>query len=316
MSNVEKMRVLVLFGVMSVVFVSASWTLGGSMARIITRAPAPQRDGLSRWARRAVLVLAAAAVGCVAWGYFVEPYWLEQTHVSVRCGRLPAGSRPIRIVHISDLHTEAKVRLEEKLVVAIEKMRPDAIVFTGDALISRAGKDNLQRCMKALAAIAPTYAVLGNWDVNQMAAVDLYEGTGVRVLRGEAARLWIDGTEVYFVGGSTRQWAQTEQALRSLPAAGVRVVLYHYPRQIYEAAAAGADLYVAGHIHGGQIALPFYGAVITMSPFGKRFEHGLYSVKDTWMYVSRGVGLEGGIVPRVRFCARPEVTLIELTAKP
>lgn len=316
MSNVEKMRVLVLFGVTAGVFVSAAWTLGGAMVRRIRHTPGPKRGGLRRWARRAVLFLAAVGVGCIAWGYFVEPYWLERTHVSVRCSRLPAGSRPIRIVHISDLHCEAKVRLEEELVVAIEEMRPDAIVFTGDALVSPAGKDNLRRCMNALAAIAPTYVVLGNWDVYQLAEVDPYEGTEVRVLRGEAARLLIDGTEVYFVGGSTLQWPQTERALRSLPPGGVRVVLYHYPRKIYEAAAAGADLYLAGHIHGGQVALPFYGAIVTLSPFGKRFEHGLYSVKDTWMYVSRGIGMEGGIIPRIRFCARPEVTLIEIMAMP
>jgi len=72
------------------------------------------------------------------------------------------------------------------------------------------------------------------------------------------------------------------------------------------------DLYCAGHTHGGQVALPFYGALVTFSKYGKRFETGLYRVGETRLYVSRGIGMEGGKIPRVRFCSRPEVTVIEI----
>jgi predicted MPP superfamily phosphohydrolase len=67
----------------------------------------------------------------------------------------------------------------------------------------------------------------------------------------------------------------------------------------------------AGHIHGGQVALPFYGALVTLSRTGKTYESGLYRVGGTWLHVSRGLGMEGGHIPRVRFWARPEVTVIE-----
>ena len=60
------------------------------------------------------------------------------------------------------------------------------------------------------------------------------------------------------------------------------------------------------------MALPFYGALITLSRFGKRFEAGLYRVEETRLYVNRGVGMEGGRAPRVRFFARPELTVIDL----
>jgi predicted MPP superfamily phosphohydrolase len=76
-------------------------------------------------------------------------------------------------------------------------------------------------------------------------------------------------------------------------------------------------LFLAGHVHGGQVALPYYGALLTLSKFGKRFERGLYPDADGFpMYVSRGIGMEGGRAPRVRFCARPEVALIELVPGP
>jgi len=72
------------------------------------------------------------------------------------------------------------------------------------------------------------------------------------------------------------------------------------------------DLYCAGHTYGGQIDLPFYGALMTLSKYGKKYEAGLYRKEGTWMYVNRGIGMEGCPAPRVRFCARPELTIIEI----
>ena len=69
------------------------------------------------------------------------------------------------------------------------------------------------------------------------------------------------------------------------------------------------DLMLAGHVHGGQVALPFYGALMTLSRHGKRFEQGLYELPGMNLYVNRGIGMEGGSAPRVRFASRPEITL-------
>ncbi len=60
------------------------------------------------------------------------------------------------------------------------------------------------------------------------------------------------------------------------------------------------------------MALPLYGALVTLSKFGKKYESGLHREGQTWLYVTRGIGMEGGPAPRVRFFARPEVTVIEL----
>ena len=75
------------------------------------------------------------------------------------------------------------------------------------------------------------------------------------------------------------------------------------------------DLFCAGHVHGGQVALPFYGALVTLSKFGKQYESGVYQVGPMGMYVSRGLGMEGGSAPRVRFCSRPEIAVIELAPR-
>ena len=75
------------------------------------------------------------------------------------------------------------------------------------------------------------------------------------------------------------------------------------------------DLYLAGHTHGGQIRLPLYGPMATGSRYGRRYAAGLFQEKDTTLYVSRGLGFEGGGMPRARFLCRPEAVNIELTGR-
>jgi predicted MPP superfamily phosphohydrolase len=92
------------------------------------------------------------------------------------------------------------------------------------------------------------------------------------------------------------------------------LLLYHTPDLIETADREEIDLYLAGHTHGGQVRLPFFGAIVTMSAYGKQYEMGLYQLNPTTLYVSRGVGMEGMGLPRVRFLCPPEIVLIELGA--
>ena len=89
-------------------------------------------------------------------------------------------------------------------------------------------------------------------------------------------------------------------------------LIRHYPDDIYEAAKYNVDLYCAGHTHGGQVALPLYGAIVSYSKLGKRFERGLFKIKQTWLYVNREIGMDGGYSPRIRFRTRPEITVIDV----
>ena len=104
--------------------------------------------------------------------------------------------------------------------------------------------------------------------------------------------------------------------MADVPAGAFTLLLFHSPELAYEAAGHGIDLYVGGHTHGGQLRLPLYGAIVTASRHGKRFEAGHYRVNSTEMYVTRGVGMEGHGAPPLRFLAPPEVVFIELVAPP
>ena len=285
---------------------AARVAIGWLHRRFVTHSPVPRRF---RWWRRTVVVLAVGGLVCMAYARFVEPYWLAVRRVTLASAKIPPSCRPIRIVHISDLHSDANPRLEEKLPEVVASLNPDVIAFTGDACNGPEGLPNFRRCMARLALIAPTYEVRGNWDGTS----GLYTGTGVKELDGvgvcvevASARLWLSGLPAYADD-------RIASALESKPADAYSVFLYHSPDGIFEFTKRGVDLVLSGHTHGGQVALPFYGAVITLSSFGKRFEGGFYQLGDTAFNVSRGIGMEGGrFVPRLRFLARPEITLIEV----
>ena len=151
----------------------------------------------------------------------------------------------------------------------------------------------------------------GNWDVWRTGA-NPFDGTGALELNGQAFELETRGTSLWFAGAPAQARDRIESALAALPDDAFTVFLYHFPDVIHDVAARQVDLCCVGHTHGGQVALPFYGAIVTRSTLGKRFESGLYRVQNTWLYVNRGIGMDGKWAPRVRFCARPEITVIEV----
>jgi len=303
--------------VAAILFVGAVVTVYFLATRIFVRLV--QRRKIRPISRIDVVILGLAAVGLVCIGYsrFIEPYRLVTSHVEIQTPKVAPDKRPIRIVHFSDLHTESSPRLEGRLVKAIAAEQPDVIVFTGDSINSLKALPVFRECFAALAKIAPTFVVRGNWDAHNWSGLNLFEGTGAKELDGETVRLEIGGTPVW-IGGlaydnpSASQRSALRTMVRRIPSSEFSVMLYHMPDLMPEVAAEHIDLYCAGHTHGGQVALPFYGALITLSKFGKRYEGGLYHERNTWLYVNRGIGMAGGFSPRVRFWAPPELTVIDI----
>ncbi len=315
----ESTAVLLFVCAVAAVYLFAACALVRAALRRFGFMEGPTRGALI--AERGSLVLAGVGLLCFAYGYFVEPYWPQVTHVRIESAKLKGAQRPVRVVHISDLHCDPTTRLEERLPDIVAAERPDLIVFTGDSLNSPEGLPVLRKLLPRLAAVAPTYAVRGNWDTAYWRREELFGGTGVKEQRKEAARVDVAGTSLWVAGAPFASLAEPpegertgiENMLRDAPPDAFTLFLYHTPDLILEAAATNrVDLYCAGHTHGGQVALPLYGALVTLSKFGKKYESGLHREGGTWLYVTRGVGMEGGPAPRVRFFARPEVTVIEL----
>ena len=264
------------------------------------------------WCKPAIVVhlLAVAGVICFLYGYFIEPYWIEVKVVPIQTDKLKRTS--FRLVQISDLHCDRKERNEKRTVKLINRMAPDIIVFTGDALNTASALPLFKDTMKDLKAGLAKLAVRGNFEVNYWKNLDIFADTGFELLNEETVVLRKDGETIYISGLTCENPSAFRDLLQSIPDGHYSVFLYHYPGLIEDLEGLNVDLYLCGHTHGGQVALPLYGALITLSRFGKKYESGMYTVGDTILYVNRGIGLEAGSAPKVRFLARPEITVFDI----
>lgn len=311
MSNIEIVRVLLFLAVVGFIYgITLILIVRWFYLRFFLHelSPRPLSKG-----GKIILCLAFIGLFCMAYGHWIEPYWIEVSHVNLSSPKLSGATRPLRIAHISDLHCDPVVHVEDKMIATIANEKPDLIVFTGDTMNEAASLPVLKQTLTKVSAIAPTFVVKGNWDVWYYPTLDLFGGTGVRELKDEAVKFDVAGTSLWLIGSPVAQQPNFEKALAAVPPNVYQLLLYHYPDEIEAAKKYHVDLYCAGHTHGGQIALPFYGALLTFSKFGKKYEAGLFHEDETWLYVNRGIGIEGA--PRFRFFARPEVTMIEISGQ-
>lgn len=299
------------------VFLGVVLTIGLSSAAIVIGIAA---DKLSKRPYRPLkrhqkVVLALGVIGffCILYGAFVEPFWPEFTFIKLRSSKLAPHCK-VRIVHISDVHCDPFPRLEERLPDEIATLQPDLIAFSGDAINCAEGLPVFRKFLKRLAKIAPTFVVKGNWDAWYFKELDRFADTGATELDGTAQKIAVGDCAVWVGGLPVGTPKAVKEAMQNAPVTDYRVFLFHYPDFIEEMEQNKIDLYLAGHTHGGQIALPFYGAIVTLSSRGKQFESGLHKLKETYLYVNRGLGMEGGKAPRVRFCARPEITVFDISS--
>lgn len=311
MSQVELIRVALFVAVVVIVYALAIRICAMDVLRRYRGGDKP-RSVTALWLRRGVLLLAALGMICMAYGRFVEPRWPEVTRVEIKSPKIPAGIPPIRIVLISDIHSQDTPLLETRLPGIISAQKPDLILYTGDSANTEKGIAVFRGLMQRLTAIAPVYAVEGNWDIQRWQRTQLFGGTDIHELAGMAIKADVRGAELWLAGVPYQSADDVPTMLDSIPTKAFTILLYHSSDFVGSLEPGKVDLYCAGHTHGGQVALPFYGALITFSKFGKKYESGLYHVGETWLYVNRGIGMEGGPTPNVRFWARPEITVIEI----
>jgi predicted MPP superfamily phosphohydrolase len=267
------------------------------------------------WSTGAVIIHLLAAIGviCMLYGHFIEPYWIDVKKVEIPTTKIHRAG--FRLVQITDTHCTMKPLNEKKMVEIINGLRPDVIVFTGDSANNKRGLMRFKETTKQLNAQLGKVAVRGNIDSLKFQGADIFGGTGFVELDAGDIEFKKDGDCIRITGVSPEKADKFADALRTVPADRFSVFLYHFPDLVEDLNGLNVDLYLAGHIHGGQIALPFYGAMLTLSKFGKKYESGEYMVGNTILYVNRGIGLAAGLNPKMRFFARPEITVFDLKPK-
>ncbi|HSJ58175.1 MAG TPA: hypothetical protein VLC95_13410, partial [Anaerolineae bacterium] len=291
---------------------------------------------VDRWpAAVGAVLLQLLVLGLAWWGTRVEPFRLQVTHLDLADRGRPGAGR-IRIVQLSDLHIERLTRRERGLPELVRGLGPDLILLPGDFLNTSYNRDpeaaaGLGALLGELDAPLGMYAVWGTAHVDYPDVLrPVLQAAGVEVLEDRAVGLSPDGSaggneelgnsasSALWLMGVTPTWAPDEDAervrtlLAAAPPGAFSLLLYHLPDLMPAAAALGVDAYLAGHTHGGQWRVPGFGALVTSSRYGKRYEAGLYQEGRTRLYVSRGLGMEGFGTPRARLFCRPEVVVLDL----
>jgi uncharacterized protein len=276
----------------------------------------------------------------------------ERTRWTLRRFDVPVlepGSRPLTVLQLSDLHMTAGQRSKQEWVAGLADLRPDLVITTGDNL---AGTDAVPPTLRALDPLMqlPGAFVLASNDYyapRPKNPLKYFKTDHKRVhgdplpwreLRdGMTAGGWLDltnatgaltvaGTRIAFAGVDDphlRLDRYDEVAGPADPGADVRIGLVHSPepRVLDRFAADGYDLLLCGHTHGGQLRVPFFGALVTNCGIDRQHVRWLHRwaqpspghPNGTWLHVSAGLGTSP--YAPARFACPPEATLLTLTAR-
>jgi uncharacterized protein len=296
------------------------------------------------------LGLAAAATVCLAygWGYEVRAFRLRRVDVPL----LARGERPLRILHLSDLHMTPRQGRKREWVRSLAALDPDLVVNTGDNF------GHLRAAPHIIDALGPLLErpgvfVFGSNDYyspvmtnpagyffgpsTRKGPVDrepdlpadelraALVDAGWEYVANARTRIKADGRVIDVVGVDdphVRRDRYDEVAGPADPAADLSVCVLHapYTRVLDRMAADGHQLILAGHTHGGQVRVPFYGALVTNCDLDPPRARGLSrhpidaAARQAWLHVSAGLGTSP-FAP-VRFACPPEATLLTLVPRP
>lgn len=284
------------------------------------RRPRRKRRHPLRW----LVVLLVLAVG--GWFWFRWQCWgLQATHTDAALSGLPEGFDGYKIVHLSDLHGHEYGEGNKDLLALVAKQEPDLIVITGDLIDQESQLQMIPALARGLSAIAPSYYVTGNheWGIN-MATVkelkSLLSQCGVTTLSNQYEFLERNGARMVLAGvddpnGYADQITPAElYGQIEAEAPGLfTLLLAHRNDRFGEYANAGYDFVMSGHGHGGIVRLPFVGGLVgTDRRFFPPWTSGLYTVGDSTLFVSRGLGNNTMPFKGFRIFNRPELAVVTL----
>jgi predicted MPP superfamily phosphohydrolase len=241
--------------------------------------------------------------------FFLEPHSIEVTHISIPSPKL---QKPIRIAVVADLQTDKLRRYEEHVFELVAAERPDLILLAGDYLhiwnrteyVTAKAELNALIRRAHLEAPLGIYAVRGNVDWDDWTT--LFAGLPIETFITTSSR---DLGPVILTGLTLND--SSNPALSVSAQDKFHIVIGHSPN--YSLGQVEADLLIAGHTHGGQVRIPLFGPVFTLSQVPGSWTSGVTLIAPgRRLIVSRGIGMERGNAPRMRFLCRPELLILDL----
>ncbi len=271
------------------------------------------------------IVIAALALGLRLYATHIEPYRLVVREVSIESEKV---SRPLRILHITDIQSAGVGSYERKAFARMRELKPDLIVHTGD-LLQLLPPATFESELPKIAALFRTltprlgvYGVIG--DVDRITeGIPTQDLGGLKILSDEEAVVECDGTRVRILGisrqasgGNANGTTDIKNWFTETQPSDFTILLGHSPDYIMSIQDVPIDLCLAGHTHGGQIRIPFVGPLVTLSDVPRAWARGFREVNRTRLNVSAGIGSEHkDRVPPIRLACPPEMTLITIVPK-
>ena len=254
---------------------------------------------MSRITRRQFLRLTTLAVAGAAGTHAaaIEPTRLRTTNLALN----PTGK--LRLVQFTDFHYKGDAGYAAEVIAAINALEPQLVCFTGDLVEDKHFAPGALEFVRQINA--PVYGSPGNHDYWCGADFELYEEAFAATGGG-----WLVDRSVVIAEHDLEIVGMAKKGIHALkpPQATRRILLLHYPEMADRLQGPTYDLILAGHSHGGQVRLPFYGA--PMLPYGVgRYDMGYFESKGGPLYVNVGIGTYH--LP-IRFNCRPELTLVKL----
>ena len=263
-------------------------------------------------ARATAIVAGVTAFGLVAIAldaFVIEPEALELRRVTLASDKV---TRRVRIAVLADLQAERIGDYERTAIRRVLAERPDLILMPGDYVQGEGTSHvdlglRLNVLLRAEGWGAPrgVYAVRGNCE----------DGAWVRmfadlpVVTFERTRTLVEG-ELAITGLTLEDSFSTGVVVPRQ--SGFHIVVGHGPDFALSQGVEG-DLLVAGHTHGGQVRLPLVGPLVTLSNVPRAWAAGVTRLPgERTLVVSRGVGMERGHAPRLRFLCRPEIVIVDV----
>lgn len=264
---------------------------------------------------------------------YLENKSLQVSHYTIKSKKIPASFDGFKILQLSDLHSKCFGKNNRKLITRIHRENPDIVVITGD-MINAKNTENIVfiKLAEELSKSYATYYIYGNHELIisdeelQQIKAQL-NSTGVKILNNEKTEikkgnskinlygLWID-LKYYKYGdfNDTKDInydpVQLENTLGKIDNTAYNILLTHNPFYFQTYSDWGADLTLAGHVHGGVIRIPFLGGVF--SPEKKlfpKYDSGTFFLKGKELIVNRGLG---DSYSGFRILNRPEISVITL----
>ena len=253
---------------------------------------------------------------------FLEARVLKVRRFALRFPTLPEAFDGFTLLHVSDLHLMQFGTIPRQLLTVLPTLPADLVVLTGDYKRHTFSSDGpipgwMGRLVAACTTPRRAVAVLGNKDNAGMKRT--FAPYGIDVLINESRAIerarpgGRGGQRVHVLGvdvkSPVRHPGHAARVLDALPRDGFRILLAHTPDYVRAAAARGIELVLAGDTHGGQVLLPFVGAIKVKSRLGRRYCRGVICEGGTTLHISSGCGTAN--LP-FRLLCPPEVTVLTL----